>query len=105
MLALRLMDVTKRFGRLEAIDGVTFDVRDGEYLCVLGPTGSGKTTLLRLLAGILQPSEGEIYVGDRLMNGVSAEERDAVYVPQTYALFPHMTVLGNVMFGLVARGS
>ena len=105
MPALRLMDVMKRFGRLEAIDSVTFEVRDGEYLCILGPTGSGKTTLLRMLAGILQPDEGEIFMGDRLVNGVSAEDRDAVYVPQTYALFPHMTVLGNVMFGPVARGS
>jgi iron(III) transport system ATP-binding protein len=99
-----LVEVTKRFGRLEAIDNATFDVRDGEYLCVLGPTGSGKTTLLRLIAGILRSDEGEIYIGDRNVNRISPEERNAVYVPQTYALFSHMTVIENVMFGPLARG-
>lgn len=102
---VRLIDVTKRFGNIEALDGVTFDIRDGEYLCVLGPTGSGKTTLLRLLAGILRPDDGEIHVDEKLVNRIPAEERDAVYVPQTYALFPHMTVLQNAAFGPVARGS
>jgi ABC-type Fe3+/spermidine/putrescine transport system ATPase subunit len=79
-------------------------VRDGEYLCVLGPTGSGKTTLLRLIAGILRSDEGEIHIGDRNVGEVSPEERNAVYVPQTYALFSHMTVIENVMFGPLARG-
>ena len=104
MPSLRLVNVTKRFGRIEALDDVSFNVSDGEYLCVLGPTGSGKTTLLRLLAGLLEPDEGIIYFDEKPFNDVPAEERNVAYVPQTYALFPHMTVLENVMFGPLARG-
>jgi ABC-type Fe3+/spermidine/putrescine transport system ATPase subunit len=95
--------LAKRFGRTRALEDVTFEVKDGEYLCVLGSTGSGKTTLLRLIAGIIKPDEGEIFMDDERVNEVPAEERNAVYVPQTYALFPHMTVLENVMFGPMAR--
>jgi putative spermidine/putrescine transport system ATP-binding protein len=97
-------NVTKNFGRIVAIDEVSFDVSDGEYLCVLGPTGSGKTTLLKLLAGLLKPNEGTIYFDGRPVNNVDAQNRNAVYVPQQYALFPHLTVLQNVAFGPLARG-
>ena len=103
MPSIRLLNVTKRFGVLKALDDVTFEVKDREYLCVLGSTGSGKTTLLRSIAGILRIEEGDIYLEGERVNGVSAEERNAVYVPQTYALFPHMTVLENVMFGPLAK--
>jgi len=101
--ALRVLRLAKRFGGARAIEDATFEVKDREYLCVLGPTGSGKTTLLRLIAGIIKPDEGEIFIDDEGMNEVPAEDRNAVYVPQTYALFPHMTVLENVMFGPMAR--
>ncbi len=101
---LSLSGVMKRFGDIKALDDVTFKVRDGEYLCVLGSTGSGKTTLLRSIAGIVRPEEGDIIFDGRRFNEVPAEDRNAVYVPQTYALFPHMTVLGNVSFGPMARG-
>ncbi|MEM3693698.1 MAG: ABC transporter ATP-binding protein [Candidatus Bathyarchaeia archaeon] len=104
MPSLRLVNVSKRFGRIEALDDVTFNVSDGEYLCVLGPTGSGKTTLLRILAGLLAPDGGTIYFDEKPFIDVPAEERNVAYVPQTYALFPHMTVLENVMFGPLARG-
>ncbi len=100
---LRLLNVTKRFGALKALDDVSFEVKDREYLCVLGSTGSGKTTLLRSIAGILRPDEGDIVLDGERVNSVSAEERNAVYVPQTYALFPHMTVLDNIMFGPLAK--
>jgi len=101
--SLQLIEVSKRFGRVRAIDGVTFDARDGEYLCVLGPTGSGKTTLLRLIAGILRPDEGEIDFDGQPVDAVPVEDRNAVYVPQNYALFPHLDVLENVMYGPLAK--
>ncbi len=103
MPSLRLLNVTKRFGGRKALDDVTFEVRDREYLCVLGSTGSGKTTLLRSIAGILRPDEGEIFIDGKRANEVTPEERNAVYVPQSYALFPHMTVLDNVMFGPLSK--
>ena len=104
MPTLQLIEVSKRFGRVKALDGVTFEVKDGDYLCVLGPTGSGKTTLLRLVAGILRPDEGEISFNGKIVNEVAVEDRNAVYVPQSYALFPHMSALENVMYGPLARG-
>jgi ABC-type Fe3+/spermidine/putrescine transport system ATPase subunit len=104
MPSLRLLNVTKRFGSLKALDDVTFEIRDREYLCILGSTGSGKTTLLRSIAGIIHIEEGEIQIDGANVNRVAAEERNAVYVPQTYALFPHMTVLDNVTFGPIAKG-
>lgn len=97
------MNVTKRFDRLLALDRLTFDVESGEYVCVLGPTGSGKTTLLRLIAGLLKPDDGTIFFDGRPVNTLEAHDRNAVYVPQQYALFPHLTVLENVAFGPLAR--
>ncbi len=87
-----------------AIDHVSFEVQDCEYLCVLGPTGSGKTTLLRLIAGLVYPDEGEIFIDGKPVARRPPEERNAAYVPQQYALFPHMRVLENVSFGPVSKG-
>jgi len=101
---VRLVEVSKRFRRIKAIDDLNLEIRNAEYLCVLGPTGSGKTTLLRLIAGLLQPDEGEIVMDGRRVNDLPAEERDVAYMPQQYALFPHMTVLDNVTFGPLSRG-
>ncbi len=105
MPEVRLNEVSKRFGKIEAIDDVNLEIRNGEYICVLGPTGSGKTTLLRLIAGLLRPDEGEITFDGRLVNDIPPEERDTAYLPQQYALFPHKTVLSNVTFGPLARGA
>ncbi len=101
---MRFENVTRRFGKVLALDRVSFDVENGEYLCVLGPTGSGKTTLLRLIAGLLKPDDGTIYFDDQPVNRIDAPSRNAVYVPQQYALFPHLTVLENVAFGPLAKG-
>jgi putative spermidine/putrescine transport system ATP-binding protein len=98
------VNVTKSFGKVVALDRVSFDVSDGEYLCVLGPTGSGKTTLLRLMAGLVRPESGAIYFDGEPVNDVDPQDRNAVYVPQQYALFPHLTVLQNVAFGPLAKG-
>jgi ABC-type Fe3+/spermidine/putrescine transport system ATPase subunit len=98
------VNVTKRFGKVLALDRVTFDVEDGEYLCVLGPTGSGKTTLLRLIAGLLRPEQGTIYFNDKPVTNIDPQDRNSAFVPQQYALFPHLTVLQNVAFGPLAKG-
>lgn len=104
MPSIRLVDVSKTFGRIKAIDHVNLEIKDGEYVCVLGPTGSGKTTLLRLIAGLTSPTGGNIELDGRPVVGILPEDRNAVYVPQQYALFPHMTVRDNVAFGPLARG-
>lgn len=104
MPSVKLIDIVKRFGAITAINRLSMEIADEEYVCILGPTGSGKTTLLRLIAGLTIPDEGELYIDDKPAIEVPAEERGAVYVPQQYALFPHLTVLENVAFGPLARG-
>jgi spermidine/putrescine ABC transporter ATP-binding subunit len=96
--------VTKRFGSLTAVDGVNLRVRQGEFLSLLGPSGCGKTTSLRMIAGFEQPDEGEILIGGRDAVGLPPYKRDVNTVFQQYALFPHMSVLDNVAYGLKQRG-
>ncbi|MBS7606837.1 ABC transporter ATP-binding protein [Candidatus Bathyarchaeota archaeon] len=104
MPLIELVNVTKRYGNVTAIKNLSLKMNDGEYICVLGPTGSGKTTLLKLIAGIVKPDSGEIYIDGRLVNDVPPQERNVAYVPQYYALFPHMSVIDNVAFGPLSRG-
>jgi len=96
--------VTKRFGDLTAVDGVSLRVRKGEFLSLLGPSGCGKTTSLRMIAGFEQPDEGEILIGGVDAVGTPPYRRDVNTVFQQYALFPHMTILDNVAYGLKQRG-
>ena len=97
--------VIKAFpGGAVAVDRLDLDVEDGELLVVVGPSGSGKTTVLRLLAGLEEPTEGEIRIGGRVVNDVHPMDRDIAMVFQSYALYPHMTVAGNIGFGLKLRG-
>ncbi|WP_460040034.1 ABC transporter ATP-binding protein [Thermaerobacter litoralis] len=103
MAEVRLVDVTKRFGSTVAVDGVSLDIADGEFLVLVGPSGCGKSTLLRLIAGLEDVSEGEVYIGDRLVNDVPPKDRDVAMVFQNYALYPHMTVYDNMAFGLRMR--
>lgn len=91
--------MTKRFGEITALDRVNLSIEDGDYVCVLGPTGAGKTTLLRIVAGLLELDEGEIYIDGKCVNNLPPEARDTVYMFQQYALFPHMTVWQNVSYG------
>jgi spermidine/putrescine transport system ATP-binding protein len=101
---VRLTGVTKRFGEdIVAVDPVDLDVRNGEFLALLGPSGCGKTTTLRLIAGFEEPTEGEIEIGGRSAVGIPPHKRDVNTVFQQYALFPHMTVLDNVAYGLKQR--
>jgi spermidine/putrescine transport system ATP-binding protein len=100
---VELRAVTKRFGSLTAVNAVTLKVRKGEFLSLLGPSGCGKTTSLRLIAGFEQPDEGEIVIGGRDAVDAPPYKRDVNTVFQHYALFPHMSVLDNVAYGLKQR--
>jgi iron(III) transport system ATP-binding protein len=101
---VRIENVTKKFGKLVAVDDVSLHVHDKEYFALLGPSGCGKTTLLRLIAGLIQPDEGKIYIGDKLVNDVPPEDRDIGFVFQTFALFPHMDAWNNVIYGPRVKG-
>ncbi len=101
---VELRAVTKRFGAMTAVDGVSLRVRKGEFLSLLGPSGCGKTTSLRMIAGFEQPDEGEILIGGVDAAGSPPYKRDVNTVFQQYALFPHMSVLDNVAYGLKQRG-
>ena len=101
---VRLVDVTKRFGDQVAVDGITLDVTDGEFFTLLGPSGCGKTTTLRMIAGLELPNEGRILIAGRDVTRLGASERDVSMVFQSYALFPHMSVLENVAYGLRRSG-
>jgi iron(III) transport system ATP-binding protein len=102
--AVAFEGVTKRYGPLKAVDTVGFTIAPGTLVTLLGPSGCGKTTTLRLVAGLEQPSEGRILIGGRDVTHLSAAERDVSMVFQSYALFPHMTVLENACYGLRAAG-
>jgi ABC-type Fe3+/spermidine/putrescine transport system ATPase subunit len=93
------VEVTKKFDEITALDNLNLSVDDGEYVCILGQTGAGKTSLLRIIAGLLDPDEGQIFIGGSLVNDKPPEERNAVYMFQQFALFPHMNVWQNVSFG------
>jgi multiple sugar transport system ATP-binding protein len=103
MVSVRFVDVVKRFGAVTAVDHVSIDVKDGEFLSLLGPSGSGKTTILRMLAGLETVTEGEIYVGDEMVNDIAPKDRDIAMVFQNYALYPHMTVRDNISLPLKVR--
>ncbi|MGQ9627598.1 MAG: ABC transporter ATP-binding protein [Anaerolineae bacterium] len=103
MASVTYRNVTKRFGDVVAVNNMTIDVADKEFLVFVGPSGCGKTTSLRLLAGLEEVTEGEIYIGDRLVNDVPPKDRDIAMVFQSYALYPHMSVYDNMAFGLKLR--
>jgi spermidine/putrescine transport system ATP-binding protein len=98
-----LRGVTKRFGDLVAVDDIDLEVHPGEFLALLGPSGCGKTTTLRMIAGFDEPTAGEIEIGGRSAVGIPPNKRDVNTVFQAYALFPHLTVLDNVAYGLKQR--
>ena len=103
MRSVTLRNVTKRYGDVVAVDHATLEIREGEFFFLLGPSGCGKTTLLRMVAGFLDPDEGDVLFGERRMNDVPAHQRNTGMVFQNYALWPHMTVFDNVAYGLELR--
>lgn len=102
-MEVKVKDINKQFGRFPALNDVSFDIRSGELIALLGPSGSGKTTLLRLIAGLEQPTTGQIFFGDEDASHRSVQERNVGFVFQHYALFRHMTVADNIAFGLKVR--
>jgi iron(III) transport system ATP-binding protein len=100
---IEVREVTKRFGPVAAVDGVSLQIADGELFTLLGPSGCGKTTLLRLIAGFYRPDGGAVVFGDRVVNDVPPHARNIGMVFQNYALWPHMTVFQNVAYGLRLR--
>jgi len=105
MASLVLDNLTKRFGDGNtALDGVSLSVKDGESMVVVGPSGSGKTTLLRLIAGLDEPTAGRVLIDGRTVNGRPPEDRNIAMVFQHPAIYPHMTVSGNIGFPLKMRG-
>jgi spermidine/putrescine transport system ATP-binding protein len=99
-IAVQLDGVTKRFGKTTALDGIALEVHRGELMTLLGPSGCGKTTLLNLIAGFLEPDQGEIIIDGQRMTDLPTHRREIGIMFQSYALFPHMTVEGNVAFPL-----
>lgn len=96
---VRVVNVTKKYGKVYALNNVSLTIKDKEYFSLLGPSGCGKTTLLRLIAGLIDADSGEIYIGDRRVDKDPPEDREIGFVFQTFALFPHMTAWGNVLYG------
>ena len=107
MASVALRGLTKRFGSLTVLDGISLEVESGKLVCLLGPSGCGKTTALRLVAGFMEPTAGEIALGDRVVSSpartLPPEQRNVSMVFQSYALWPHMTVAQNVAYGLELR--
>src|SRR5712672_3356717 len=104
MAVVETRDLTKIFkeGQLGAVNNVNLETREGEFLVFLGPSGSGKTTLLRMIAGLETPTAGEILIGDVVVNDLTPRQRRIAMVFQSYALYPHLTVMGNIEFPLKA---
>jgi iron(III) transport system ATP-binding protein len=105
--SVELRGLTKRFGALAVVDNVSLKIDHGKLVCLLGPSGCGKTTTLRLIAGFLEPSAGEIHVGERVVSSpaktLPPEQRKMSMIFQSYALWPHMTVAENIVYGLRLR--
>jgi iron(III) transport system ATP-binding protein len=107
LASVELRGLSKRFGSLAVVDDVSLRIDHGQLVCLLGPSGCGKTTTLRLVAGFLEPSDGEIHVGDRVVSSslrtLPPEQRKMSMIFQSYALWPHMTVAENIVYGLRLR--
>src|SRR5687768_10415026 len=104
MSAVQFETVTKRYGSVVAVDAISFVVEAGTLVTLLGPSGCGKTTTLRMIAGLEMATEGKISIGGEDVTDLPATDRDVTMVFQSYALFPHMNVLDNVAYGLIASG-
>src|SRR5215213_11062988 len=105
MTRVQVLDVTKRYGSTVAVDNFCADIADGEFVTLLGPSGCGKTTTLRMVAGLVEPTSGQIVFDDQVMNNVPPHKRNVGLVFQSHALFPHLSVARNIAFGLEVKGT
>ena len=103
MAKVILKNLTKKFDDVVAVNSINSTIEDQEFAVLVGPSGCGKTTTLRMIAGLEEITQGEIYIGDRLVNNVPPKDRDIAMVFQNYALYPHMNVYDNLAFGLKLR--
>ena len=103
MASVLLKDITKRFDEVVAVNSINLEIADREFLVLVGPSGCGKTTTLRMIAGLEEITEGEIFIGDQLVNDVDPKDRNIAMVFQSYALYPHMKVFDNMAFGIKIR--
>src|SRR5712692_2046044 len=103
MARVQFEHVYKRFNKVEVVHDINLDIKDKEFLVLVGPSGCGKSTCLRMVAGLEELTEGDIYIGDKLVNGVAPKDRDIAMVFQNYALYPHMSVFDNMAFRLKIR--
>lgn len=100
MANLELKSIRKSFGAVDVIHGVSMTIEDGEFVALVGPSGCGKSTLLRMIAGLEDPSDGQVLIGGKVVNSLLPKERDIAMVFQSYALYPHMTVRENISFSM-----
>ena len=100
---LRVKDLTKRYGNVTALEQFSLEISSGEFMVLLGPSGCGKTTVIRCIAGLTNPTDGEIYIGNELVNDLPPKDRDVAMVFQNYSLYPHMNVYDNIAFPLKMR--
>ena len=104
MARVDLKNLTKRWGDFVGVDNQSLAIRDREFLVLLGPSGCGKTTTMRMIAGLEEPTEGEVWIGDRMVNDDLPKDRDVAMVFQNYGLYPHMSVFENIAYPLKVRG-
>ena len=103
MTRIRFENISKNFGAVAVIKGLDLTIEEGEFFTFVGPSGCGKSTILNMIAGLEAPTDGLVFFNERLVNRLSPKERDVAMVFQSYALYPHMTVRGNIAFPLVMQ--
>ena len=103
MASVTLKNITKSWGDITAVKDISLNIRDNEFLVLLGPSGCGKTTTMRMIAGLEEPSEGDIYIGEKRVNDELPKDRDVAMVFQNYGLYPHMSVYENIRYPLKVR--
>ncbi|NMC23724.1 MAG: ABC transporter ATP-binding protein, partial [Serratia sp.] len=104
MSSIRLKNVVKRFDKTVTLHNINIDIEDGEFTVFVGPSGCGKSTLLRMIAGLEEITEGDVYIGEQRVNDVDPSRRGVAMVFQSYALYPHMTIAENMGYGLKVNG-
>src|SRR5687768_3608776 len=100
MAEVKLKNISKEYTGMNVVSNISLDVKDKEFVVLVGPCGCGKSTTLRMIAGLEDISSGELYIGDKLVNNIAPKNRDIAMVFQNYALYPHMSVFQNMAFGL-----